>query len=799
MNRENVGKRKKYSDAIILSVGILSQQGANFLPKRLPSRIALFQITIHSWIMYNYYSASIVSARLSEPLDMMEDSVTVLADSNLKIAAEAVPYLNYFLYNLNWESDYFRKKRWDPLPESKRYLPIEEGIKQVGQGILAYHTDPNTAYPYVERMFDSNKICELTEIHLFKQSVMGMYASHNGQFIEIAKIGLTKMFNTGLRNRQIKYWSSRKPECQLDTLSTRSITIYEIAPALILLAFGIIVANDYQILKLLNEVGIGVSITQFTSIINIPQFLHTTYWNLGIFVDLECLVSDEDIVKLFYETSAYYMFDHLHQWLILEKNMNHILQLLNDNMFSIITDVTIAISKDDDYILYDVYNHCKNYGGLLNITKLGTWTKNDGLQIILQTNKFSRRWNYHRMKIKVAGVVVNRPKNQSLIDYLQEENLYEHTDNWSKFGYAIMEHVKQLFNFTNGPLIAGFKNGIYDLGYFPSILTKERFNYADVIMQVWPIRTCFMFLTVPSLKVDMNIIFRPFARNVWYMILILTVIIIFGLWIILKLEKNDSAYGSTILIIIAALCQQAAIVSSRLNAPLDKMNDSLYSLINSRMKLAAYKDIYFNILLHSSVEEIQYFKKYWEKIPEEKKFFSIQDGLKKMTTAKFAYHTDPINVYPFIERVFDKQMICQLTEVHLLRPSSLGLWSMRHSQFQEITKIGLIRISTSGIRKREVIRWTYRKPYCDKDKHYVSSVTIHETIPILLVLCFGIILSIVICFIENIIFHTIRKKQRQIKESEHQLKKNNQKNVAKNKTMIKIKKLMYKKTHNKKN
>lgn len=124
MNREDIGKREKYSGAVVLSVGILSQQGtykryeyqkycdifskssrlfkisigANFLPKRLPSRIALFQITIHSWIMYNYYSASIVSARLSEPLDMMEDSVTVLADSNIRIAAEAVPYLNYFLY-----------------------------------------------------------------------------------------------------------------------------------------------------------------------------------------------------------------------------------------------------------------------------------------------------------------------------------------------------------------------------------------------------------------------------------------------------------------------------------------------------------------------------------------------------------------------------------------------------------------------------------------------------------------------------------------------------------------------------
>ncbi|XP_070163020.1 ionotropic receptor 75a-like isoform X1 [Polyergus mexicanus] len=238
---EEDSRQEKYSGAVILTVGILAQQGANFFPKRIPGRITLLQITVFNWIMYNYYSASIVSARLSEPLDMMEDSVTVLADSNLKIAAEAVPYLNYFLYKLNWESDYFRKKRWDPLPESKRYLPIEEGMKQVSQGILAYHTDPNTAYPYIEKMFDPSKICELTEIHLFKQSIMGMYASYNGQFTEVAKIGLYKMFNTGLRDRQIKYWSSRKPQCQLDTLSTRSISIYETAPALILLAFGMLV------------------------------------------------------------------------------------------------------------------------------------------------------------------------------------------------------------------------------------------------------------------------------------------------------------------------------------------------------------------------------------------------------------------------------------------------------------------------------------------------------------------------------------------------------------------------------
>ncbi|XP_014475985.1 PREDICTED: uncharacterized protein LOC106745165 [Dinoponera quadriceps] len=242
MRSEEVSRSEKYSGAMVLTMGIVAQQGANFSPKRIPSRIALLQILMFNWIMYNYYSASIVSARLSEPLDKMEDSVTVLADSKLRIAAEAVPYLNYFLYKLNWESNYFRKKRWDPLPEAQRYLPLEEGMQLVSDGVLAYHTDPNTAYPYIERMFDANKICALTEIHLFKQSVMGIYASRNGQFTEIAKIGLSKMFNTGLRDRQVKFWSSRKPQCQLDTLSTRSITIYETSPALILLTLGMVVA-----------------------------------------------------------------------------------------------------------------------------------------------------------------------------------------------------------------------------------------------------------------------------------------------------------------------------------------------------------------------------------------------------------------------------------------------------------------------------------------------------------------------------------------------------------------------------
>ncbi|XP_043525262.1 uncharacterized protein LOC122536725, partial [Frieseomelitta varia] len=594
------------------------------------------------------------------------------------------------------------------------------------------------------------------------------------------------------------------------------------------------IENDYQVVKLLNDVGIMVSINHFTSTIDVFRFLRTTYWNLGIFLDLRCSVADENIMKIFYETSTHYMYDHLHQWLILGNNMSHTVQLLNDSVFSIITDITIAIPNNNDYFLYDVYNHCKSCGGLINITELGTWTGQNGLQITLQTDKFPRRWDYHKMRIKIAGLTTGRHKDQSLIEYLREQSI-TYTDNWSKFGFAIMEHVKDLFNFTFevieldhwekndsvGPLISGLHQGKYHLGYFPSIITIERLNRADVILQVWPIRTCFMFLTKPSLKVDMNIIFRPFSRNVWYVIFLLIIIIIFVLWMILKLETHVADYGITVLITVAALCQQglpfistqfssrvvflhtlifgllvynyysAAIVSSRLNVPLDKMNDSLYSLVKSKMKLAAYKDIYFNYLLRYPADDVQYFAKYWNTIPEDKRFLSLEDGVKGISNLRFAYHAEPTNVYPLIDRSFDKEMICQLTEVHLFRPNSIGLWSAQRSPFQEITKIGLIRIYTSGIRKREVLRWSYRKPYCNKDKHYVSSVTIHEMIPIILVLCFGIVLSAVICFMENVVFHIRHKKQEQTKESENRLKKCNQKNIVPQiKTMVKTKKLL---------
>lgn len=72
-----------------------------------------------------------------------------------------------------------------------------------------------------------------------------------------------------------------------------------------------------------------------------------------------------------------------------------------------------------------------------------------------------------------------------------------------------------------------------------------------------------MFLTVPGSKVDMNVLFRPFEKNVWYMIILLTIIIVLVLWAAFKLEKHvtNTNYDSTGLIIVGALCQQGLLIN----------------------------------------------------------------------------------------------------------------------------------------------------------------------------------------------------------------------------------------------
>ncbi|KAF3421431.1 hypothetical protein E2986_11280 [Frieseomelitta varia] len=177
-----------YGLSVLLTIGALSQQGSAFVPTRCASRIAFLQALLFSLLILNYYSASVVSNRLRNKGEKMNDSLISLAKSNMKFAAEYTPYIRSFLQVPDKEVRYFYNNCWTKIPESDRYLPLEEGLNRVAEGRLAYHTMIDSAYPYIEHSFNRRSICELTEVHLFR-AILAFYARHRSPFTELMKVG----------------------------------------------------------------------------------------------------------------------------------------------------------------------------------------------------------------------------------------------------------------------------------------------------------------------------------------------------------------------------------------------------------------------------------------------------------------------------------------------------------------------------------------------------------------------------------------------------------------------------------
>ena len=75
------------------------------------------------------------------------------------------------------------------IPESKRLLSFNDGIRLVQKGGFAYHTQPDPAYSYIGKNFDNREICELTEVHLARYRLLAMWVSKNCTFVEMLRVG----------------------------------------------------------------------------------------------------------------------------------------------------------------------------------------------------------------------------------------------------------------------------------------------------------------------------------------------------------------------------------------------------------------------------------------------------------------------------------------------------------------------------------------------------------------------------------------------------------------------------------
>ncbi|XP_058798949.1 ionotropic receptor 75a-like [Phymastichus coffea] len=543
--------------------------------------------------------------------------------------------------------------------------------------------------------------------------------------------------------------------------------------------------ENILLMKSLSHHGIFAATTKLSLTTSVEALANTTHYKVGIFLDTRSC-NTSHILLIFSEASANLMYGELHNWLILGYNLSHVIDIVDDRVFGFSTDFVIAISpNDEEYELFDTYNLGWEYGRSLNITFLGSWTKENGLEIALTQTRFLRRSNSRGLILRAAFFkTVYQPPEMSAEDYFQDHTHAE-KENLLKFGFNLLRHLSDLLNFdlqciitpewqtgdSVGPVIRAIINNKADIIGSPMAKNIPRTYWVKYVHQDWPFRTCFIFRNPQPKYIKFQEILRPFEDSVWYFVIIFIGLSIALLAFIARLDWIESKYmrlSHAFLVTIGAFCQQgtnmemdhistritfffimifslltynyysAGVVSARFNEPIVKINDSLSELSKLPVTVASEYMTYFDYHVKKNDWEMKiFYVKRWSLVSEKNRFLPPEEGLPLVKLGGFAYHTHPDVAYPFIERHFENREVCELTEVNFIQPNWSGFAVRFNSSIIEMSRIGFTKILEVGLRHRQVKRWQYRKPVCNLEKLSVSSVDLYDFSAQLLLLLIG--------------------------------------------------------------
>ncbi|XP_061391593.1 uncharacterized protein LOC133327014, partial [Musca vetustissima] len=215
-----------------------------------------------------------------------------------------------------------------------------------------------------------------------------------------------------------------------------------------------------------------------------------------------------------------------------------------------------TLQKMDYYILYDVWNPGRQYGGQLNTSEIGVFSMKNGLDLAKWYRGSSfimRRMDMKLARIRCLVVVTHKNNSESLHDYLISHT-DTHLDSMNRFNFALLSHVRDLFNFsfvlsktaTWGYLKNGKFDGMIgalvrkqaDIGGSPIFFRIERAKVIDYTTRTWVARPCFIFRHPRSTKKDRIVFLQPFSNDVWILLAGCGVATILLLWLLTTLETD---------------------------------------------------------------------------------------------------------------------------------------------------------------------------------------------------------------------------------------------------------------------
>ncbi|XP_017777545.1 PREDICTED: uncharacterized protein LOC108563396 [Nicrophorus vespilloides] len=201
--RTNCREGKEWSAIISDTLSILIQQGSNYEPTCISGKIILFSYLFLAVLLYNYYTAVMVSDLLSHPPPPFQN-IQQVTKTGIRLSNENNSLIKSF-FNESGVEEY----------------DLVEGVRLIKEGTIAFHAQTDTVYSLIEVNLELKEICDLNELSIVKPQEMYVFLKKGSQYKEIFTITYRKMIELGIFKRISSKWLTGKPVC----LANRDILV----------------------------------------------------------------------------------------------------------------------------------------------------------------------------------------------------------------------------------------------------------------------------------------------------------------------------------------------------------------------------------------------------------------------------------------------------------------------------------------------------------------------------------------------------------------------------------------------
>ncbi|KAB0803659.1 hypothetical protein PPYR_00629 [Photinus pyralis] len=539
--------------------------------------------------------------------------------------------------------------------------------------------------------------------------------------------------------------------------------------------------------------------------------LEKQHYHIGVIIDGNC----PDIEPFLIECGNRKFFFETYHWLVFasEESLANIFENVSLSINADISLVTPNYTTQPlTWTIFDVYNPSQRRGGDLKVEKSGFYNGDEGYNVELVWNKYYKRRNMTGTIFKAAMVI---PENISITldEYLQSD-AEKNNNTFSRFNAVAVHLCQDFYNFSmeksiinswgyvqpdgdvNG-LVRKLKYDELDFGIAALLYKLFRLKVIDYGYGNWVMKSVFLFRHPKSTSSSYELYFRPLSGSVWMSTLLALVLIVFVLRVIVSSEVKllkgseaasnvgESSWSFLIIYNIGELCQQgfsyipilssgrivilsvlifffliyqfySASIVSFLLLPPKKTITTLSDLLKSSLEVGMENILYDIDYIQTTTDPVA-ISLYNRKIkqPHNKtNFLPPPEGLDKVKTGGFAFHTQTSTSYPIVERVFEERAICELAEVQLYKPLYAHMPLSKKSPLREMFMYCNVYQMEVGILHRLRVHWDARKPQCvDYTPYLEVEVGLGEAYWALGLLGCGILLSVLLLMLEHVWKH----------------------------------------------